>query len=77
MICEQCKSEGKKSTIIANGGGMTTLACTHDYYDEDGKRHYHDPNYSIHGYQCSNGHTWTTRSYSSCWCGYNKESASL
>lgn len=73
MICEQCKAEGKKSTVHAPGGGISTLMCEDRYYDEDGNYHYHDPNGLHVRWRCSNGHEWGKTSYRECpSCEYNK-----
>lgn len=73
MKCEKCIEEGKKSTVM-DRGGMTTCMGTHAYYDEDGVYHFHDPNAHIGNYECSNGHSWSVKTYFKCrvkGCGYN------
>jgi hypothetical protein len=56
MKCPRCEKDGKRSTI----GGIRFLPVTdmstHVHYDEDGRRHWHDPN--RHGFLavCSRGH---------------------
>lgn len=61
MICEQCKNEGKTSTIHEPMGGSTTLmAFSPGYYDEQGKYHAtKNPNKTTYDYRCSNGHSWS------------------
>lgn len=59
MKCEQCVSEGKTSRVYEEGGGLTTLLGWSPYYDEDGKKHEHDPNGTVYSYRCSNGHKWS------------------
>ncbi len=70
MICEKCKDRGPESQA-RQGMSYTTAMCSDTYYDEKGKRHYHDPNKSTTEYRCSNGHTWTIVSGPTpCWCGW-------
>ena len=59
MICKECKSENKKSTITPNGGSVTCMGFS-PYWDEDGEYHYHNPNRYSEWYSCSNGHVWGT-----------------
>ena len=72
MICEQCKSEDKKSNVSI---GMTTVTamCPIPYYDENGYYHHHDSNIRTINYLCSNGHSWVEKSSGKCWCGWGAE----
>jgi hypothetical protein len=70
MICPQCKEEGAKSKVhvmyIA-----TTCVIPLKYYDEMGKFHYHDPNYTTIKYHCSNDHSWAKqKTLGKCSCGW-------
>lgn len=65
MICEQCKKEGKTSTVHLQSSSSTLLAFT-PYYDEKGVYHSHDPNTHTMQYQCSNGHFFTEESKAKC-----------
>lgn len=58
MKCPECEKAGLKSTIYDPGGGFSTAMFVQRYYDEDGKLHIHDPNYTSVIYECSNGHEW-------------------
>ncbi len=69
MKCPECVALGQRSTVQDHGGSVTCMGFS-SYYDEDGKRHSHDPNTRTMGYSCSNGHRWTERSSGSCWCGW-------
>lgn len=72
MICQQCQQEGKRSTVTAPGCGVTTAMMGHDYYDEAGKYHNHDPNTTSVTYHCSNGHQWISAYKTKCRsCNYN------
>lgn len=44
----------------------------HDYYDVDGNHHHHgNPcNQNNDIAECSNGHRWSIRNISKCWCGW-------
>ena len=55
MRCPICVKEGLRSTVQALGAATTDMAV-HEYWDEDGQRHYHDPNGHGSSYRCSNGH---------------------
>jgi len=73
MICKECSKAGLKSCVYSHGGSRT-LMYSAPFWDENGCYHDHDPNIGTYGYECSNGHTWTESSRSSCWCGWpNKE----
>ena len=69
MKCPDCESEGKTS-IVHSGGTVSTLMLNDMFWDEDGKRHNHDPNWHTASYRCSNGHEWHDRRQRECWCGW-------
>jgi len=73
MICDQCKAENKKSTITPASYAAITAMCHIQYWDEDGKHHYHDPNIRTQSFSCSNGHDWKQNTYNRCWCGWANE----
>lgn len=73
MICQQCKSEDKKSNVYPSPYSVTTAMCSNDYYDSDGKYHSHNTNVRTQTYSCSNGHNWSEKSSVNCWCGWGKE----
>jgi hypothetical protein len=60
MRCPSCQTEGKTSRVDVTSS-MRTLMNTREWFDEQGHRHFDDPNVTITGYICSNGHTWTER----------------
>lgn len=68
MKCQECEAENKKSSVYP-GMSMSTSMGYHQYYDEDGRYHDHDPNFTTTGYRCSNGHEWKEHYRSKCWCG--------
>jgi hypothetical protein len=43
VICEECEKEGKKSTVSVNRSmvGCLVLHQPHEFYDEEGRHHYH------------------------------------
>ncbi len=69
MKCPECIKEGLKSSVCP-GGSSTTLLCCPPFYDEDGKYHDHDRNWTTYDFTCSNGHIWAESSQGSCWCGW-------
>jgi hypothetical protein len=69
MICKECQESGRVSRVFERGGVVTALAHQ-AYFDEQGRRHSHDPNVHSQSYSCSNGHNWTTGALVPCWCGW-------
>ncbi|HUU59961.1 MAG TPA: hypothetical protein VMZ50_10480 [Phycisphaerae bacterium] len=70
MICPQCRAEGRRSTVTAGAGSMTS-AYYPPFYDEDGKHHVHDANGGSQEFTCSNGHRWReSTGPAPCWCGW-------
>jgi len=70
MICHQCKQLDLKSRVY-RGSSSVTLRVAHQFYDEDGKEHYHNPNVRTTAFHCSNGHSWIEKeSKTKCWCGW-------
>lgn len=65
MICPTCASEGQKSRVYP-GASFTTAMGAHQFYDEDGRYHFHDPNTAYTQYRCSNGHSWQETSRAPC-----------
>ena len=76
MICEICKENGEKSKVFSRGGSVTLMGYT-PYYDEEGIYHIQDGNRRTFTYNCSNNHSWSRISYSSCsncdWTGGETE----
>lgn len=70
MICEKCKESGLRSTVHG-GVSMSTLMHCPSWYDEDGRYHTHDLNWTTSDWHCSNGHRWRVREQGSCpACGW-------
>lgn len=65
MKCPECVAEGERSTIEI-GDSIRTLMFTHDYFDEDGRFHHHDPNTITTSYYCSRGHRWSAQRVQEC-----------
>ncbi len=72
MICKQCKEQGLKSIVYVGISSRALLYCP-IFYDEEGRLHNHDSNTTTTGYHCSNGHSWTEKEYSHCWCEKDNE----
>ena len=70
MKCPECEKENKKSFVYI-GYATSTCMCINQFYDEEGKHHYHNPNITTQHYTCSNEHAWTENINSHCWCGEN------
>ena len=68
MLCPECRQEGEKSRIEILGSSQTLLT-THNYYDEEGRLHHHDPNGVQTEYKCSRGHRWAITDYPTCSVG--------
>ncbi len=72
MVCETCKTEGKKSKLSSAGIKVTNLDVQ-DYFDEEGLAHWHDPNKRTTTYVCSRGHETQAIFYTKCpSCDYGK-----
>ena len=65
VICEECQRAGLRSTVTPLLC-ETTLMGWIPWYDEDGHRHEHDPNWNRRGFRCSNGHEWQVRWKAPC-----------
>lgn len=73
MKCSKCCEEGLKSLVYPGLSSTTALWCP-PFYDEQGKEHVHDSNWTTTTYTCSLGHQWKESHQGSCWCGWpNKE----
>ena len=66
--CPVCFKEDKKSQVFPGSISRTAMYCQ-PFYDEDGRFHQHDSNLTTSEMSCSNGHKWTDKTNSSCWCG--------
>lgn len=66
MKCRECEKEGKTSVLFGGDSCLSTLMCTSSFYDEQGNRHFHDPNGHTYSYRCSNGHSYSETEYSPC-----------
>ena len=69
MICPACQEQGLTSTVQTNGQ-MKTFMSYPGYHDEEGKYHKHDNNSVTTVGKCSNGHIFSYRYKTSCWCGW-------
>lgn len=73
MQCPECVKDSYPSQVRAEGviGAIPGLVTPIDwYYDEDGRRHVHDPNKQIEGYSCSRDHSLRRIVGTKCWCGW-------
>lgn len=71
MKCSTCEQENTGSRVVLIPSSMTTLLVSHEFWDEEGKHHTHDPNIRTLRFRCSRGHEWTERRREdSCWCGW-------
>ena len=65
MRCEQCKVDGLRSTMRSGGSSMTLMGG-HEYYDEGGRFHVHDPNITTTSWKCDYGHVTLQKSTHKC-----------
>lgn len=65
MICKLCKQEGETSRLFSDGS-MVTLIAFSSYWDEQGRKHSHNPNKYTTGYHCSRGHRYGEVSLEVC-----------
>lgn len=66
MKCKECEAEGQTSRVYDPGGGVSTAMGVNRYWDEEGKRHVHDPNSFTVSYHCSRGHRWAETTHREC-----------
>ena len=59
MICSTCSEDGSKSRVFSLGTYSTLMGGSSGFWDENGKKHWHDVNERVTKYQCSNGHEWS------------------
>lgn len=69
MKCPECEASGQRSTVTPGVMSITAMMY-HEFYDEDGMYHRHDPNTRSESFTCSNGHSWVRQSKGSCRCGW-------
>lgn len=55
MKCPVCVREGKKS-VLYEGFMSSTCGAVQNFYDEEGRSHFHNPNANCSNFNCSNGH---------------------
>ena len=55
LICGECKKKDQVSKVRIEEQ-LKSYEPMDIFWDEDGKQHFHNPNYNIEHYICSNGH---------------------
>jgi len=63
MKCKECQEQGLKSKILESGLSFTTCMGVQHFWDEEGREHHHDPNFTRTSFKCSNGHSWSSRTF--------------
>lgn len=66
MKCPVCVKEGLQSRVYGGDSCVSTCMGTQSYYDEKGRRHWHDPNSHFSAMSCSNRHKFGITSSSRC-----------
>ena len=67
MRCPECERTGQPSRLyMPDCYGSTAMGGSQEYYDEDGRHHYHNVNRSSGQANCSSGHTLTVRLSTKC-----------
>ena len=69
--CPTCVTEGETSKVVWREEGPSTLIHWEPFSDDNGWVHKHDPNASMHIYECTRGHEWSGIHRKACWCGWN------
>lgn len=66
--CPMCEKEGRRSLFRIDKYGSKTLMDSPwvDFYDENGNFHTHDPNWTMRGAACSNGHYMQVKTKDPC-----------
>jgi len=52
--------------MVYQGAGFSTSMAGQLFWDEDGRRHNHDPNTTTWSFRCSNGHEWSVTQPHNC-----------
>lgn len=65
MKCPTCVAEGELSEVEDRGGARTLMGFF-PFFDDQGRRHSHDPNTTSHDYRCSRGHSWKEEEQTPC-----------
>jgi hypothetical protein len=60
-------------TIFESSFEGRTLACVHDFYDENKQYHVHDTNEITIYLKCKYYHTKTIEVKTACWCGWKND----
>ena len=63
--CPDCEKEGKKSRLYVTQGNRE-IGQPEIYFDEDERKHVHDPTVNYTVYTCSYGHVNTRKSVGKC-----------
>lgn len=72
--CPFCVEANERSRVGYEDATATTLLPVEQFFDEDGRRHVHDPNWRTTAYSCSRGHNWTEARRGGCQaCGEEPE----
>lgn len=73
IICTECEKQDLKSQVIQGATMCQKMYKKRTFYDENGKKHFHDGSISSTDYHCDKGHNWTKTRTGSCWCGWKGE----
>lgn len=72
-LCELCQAQGLRSRVSEIVSSTMTLEWREPpqtFWDEDGRKHVHDPRMYSRRFQCSNRHSWVEDNPRRCWCGF-------
>jgi hypothetical protein len=64
-VCETCVAGDQRYSVTA-GSVYTTAMATQQYWDEEGRYHFHNMNTSSQEFYCSNGHRWAEERKNYC-----------
>lgn len=70
-----CKICGKHSCELLNEAHSLVAYGLEE--DDQGNFHYHDRNYVIQEWKCSNGHEFQSAGFNHCWCGWNSQNPDI
>lgn len=66
MKCFACEKQDLKSVVVAANPVKLLTGKVIQFYDEEGRYHYHDTSEYLKKYKCSNGHEFEEKSYHGC-----------
>lgn len=65
LLCQECADSDQRSRVDLVSTVVTEWPVA-IFWDEDGKKHGHNPNLLTETFRCSNGHEWQSVGFGRC-----------